>query len=69
VSGLVDQFAAGTEFHEPRHHKRDTLQSLRPLAHGRFLHFGLATICKIRACRWSVFSQMNPLDGTIEDGG
>ena len=63
VAGLVDQFAAGAEFHQPRHHKRDTLQSLLPLSRGRLLTFGLALICKIRACRGSVFSLLNRLDG------
>ena len=69
MAGLVDQFAAGAEFHQPRHHKRDTLQALRPLSHWRLLTFGLALICKIRACRWSVFSLLNSLDGPFHDGG
>ena len=56
VAGLVDQFTASAELHQPRHHERDALQSLLPLSHGRFWLFGLATICKI----WAGMADFEP---------
>ena len=47
VAGLVDQFPAGAEFHQPRHLERHARQLFRRFSRG-FLDRRAATICKIR---------------------